>query len=448
MKQFLASNAKYKVLIEWISLKLSPYESIHKYVDKFWDLYLKAIVYKKIDFEEQKQQFCAGLLEDMNDRALTGIVIILSFSACVVEGAAAAKSYAALFVFGDSYVDTGNQDPSMAAPWRPPYGISWPGLPSGRFSDGRVFTDFYASFLNLTSPTPFRIINNILNSTREQANVLQSLERKGINFGFGGSGVGPTFGSDIPTISDQIKELKQLMREGVVSTEMLKASIVLLVVAGNDYGAFLQNHSDIELFTFVPKVVSLIGKSMEELYSLGFRTVAVTNMEPVGCLPNVTSLNNYTTCNETANIGLSSTHNTLLAITISSLQIGFWDAKIMLLDLHKAFNEALKEPRGDESKRQAPQDKQTEEEDEGKLENIWLDPTLPSPKSPSQSPRKSPSPRASPKAPPSPKPPPASLAPRAPSPPKQSQSPRESQQYEATLAQAPPQAPSPPSTTA
>ncbi|MCO5575690.1 hypothetical protein L7F22_029494 [Adiantum nelumboides] len=66
MKQFLASDAKDKVLTKWRSLKLSPYESIHKYVDKFWDLHLKATIYKKIDFEEKKQQFCAGLLEDMN----------------------------------------------------------------------------------------------------------------------------------------------------------------------------------------------------------------------------------------------------------------------------------------------------------------------------------------------------------------------------------------------
>ncbi|MCO5564390.1 hypothetical protein L7F22_018050 [Adiantum nelumboides] len=69
MKQFLAGDAKDKVLTKWRSLKLSPYESIHKYVDKFWDLHLKATGYKKIDFEEQKQQFCAGLPEDMNEYA-------------------------------------------------------------------------------------------------------------------------------------------------------------------------------------------------------------------------------------------------------------------------------------------------------------------------------------------------------------------------------------------
>ncbi|MCO5600350.1 hypothetical protein L7F22_054461 [Adiantum nelumboides] len=67
MKQFLSSDAKDKVLTEWRSLKLTPHESIQKYVDKFWDLHLKATVYRKIDFEEQKQQFCAGLPEDMNE---------------------------------------------------------------------------------------------------------------------------------------------------------------------------------------------------------------------------------------------------------------------------------------------------------------------------------------------------------------------------------------------
>ncbi|MCO5581240.1 hypothetical protein L7F22_035118 [Adiantum nelumboides] len=66
MDQLFASDAKDKVLTKWRSIKLTPYESIHKYVDKFWDLHLKATVYKTIDSEEQKQQFCAGLPKDMS----------------------------------------------------------------------------------------------------------------------------------------------------------------------------------------------------------------------------------------------------------------------------------------------------------------------------------------------------------------------------------------------
>ncbi|KAJ6752130.1 hypothetical protein OIU85_002547 [Salix viminalis] len=47
-----------------------------------------------------------------------------------------------LFVFGDSYVDTGNSRISLATSWKVPYGITFPGKPAGRFSDGRVLTDF------------------------------------------------------------------------------------------------------------------------------------------------------------------------------------------------------------------------------------------------------------------------------------------------------------------
>jgi len=52
-----------------------------------------------------------------------------------------------LFVFGDSYVDTGNNRKSLGSSWKDPYGITFPGKPTGRFSDGRVFTDFLGSLL-------------------------------------------------------------------------------------------------------------------------------------------------------------------------------------------------------------------------------------------------------------------------------------------------------------
>ncbi|CAN6438796.1 unnamed protein product [Victoria cruziana] len=52
-----------------------------------------------------------------------------------------------LFVFGDSSVDTGNTGKNSSGAWRPPYGITFPGKPSGRASDGRVLTDFVGNFL-------------------------------------------------------------------------------------------------------------------------------------------------------------------------------------------------------------------------------------------------------------------------------------------------------------
>ena len=52
MKQFLIDQAKDDVLIAWCGFKLEKGELIQKYIDKFWDLHLKAIVYKNIDFSK------------------------------------------------------------------------------------------------------------------------------------------------------------------------------------------------------------------------------------------------------------------------------------------------------------------------------------------------------------------------------------------------------------
>ncbi|MCO5566480.1 hypothetical protein L7F22_020157 [Adiantum nelumboides] len=65
MKQFLTEDAKDEVLTAWRELKLEKGESIQQYITNIWDLHLKAIVFKKIDFAEQRQQYCAGLTEDI-----------------------------------------------------------------------------------------------------------------------------------------------------------------------------------------------------------------------------------------------------------------------------------------------------------------------------------------------------------------------------------------------
>ena len=52
MKQFLTYQAKDDVLMACRGLKLEKGESMQKYTDKFWDLQLKATMYKKIDLSK------------------------------------------------------------------------------------------------------------------------------------------------------------------------------------------------------------------------------------------------------------------------------------------------------------------------------------------------------------------------------------------------------------
>ena len=73
----------------------------------------------------------------------------ISTSAGTVNGAKG--TFKKLFVFGDSYVDTGNRDPDNSTytaigpvnqAWRQPYGRKWPGKPAGHFSDGHLLAEF------------------------------------------------------------------------------------------------------------------------------------------------------------------------------------------------------------------------------------------------------------------------------------------------------------------
>ena len=67
MKSLLHGNAKDKVLTTWKSLKMMPHKNVDKYMEKFWNSYLKATVYQSISFAEQKQQFCANLSEEVSE---------------------------------------------------------------------------------------------------------------------------------------------------------------------------------------------------------------------------------------------------------------------------------------------------------------------------------------------------------------------------------------------
>ena len=48
----------------------------------------------------------------------------------------------AVYIFGDSFIDTGN-----AGPQGFPYGMTWPGYPAGRACDGRNEADFFGKLL-------------------------------------------------------------------------------------------------------------------------------------------------------------------------------------------------------------------------------------------------------------------------------------------------------------
>ncbi|KAJ0616292.1 putative carboxylesterase [Helianthus annuus] len=238
-----------------------------------------------------------------------------------------------LFVFGDSYVDTGNNPKSFASSWKPPYGLTFPGKPAGRYSDGRVFTDYLARFMGIRSPLPYKFRKYAPNKLRG-----------GLNFAFGGTGVFDT-GNSQPNLTTQIRFLQGLIKDRVYTKRDLKSSLALVAVSGNDYGTYTSTGgSEQGLPSFISKVVNQMAIDLKLIHDTGVRRVLVTTLQPIGCLPTVTVTSSYQQCNESQN-SAASFHNQLLQRAVTALNNNTKDSSFLILDMFSAFNTALKSKR-------------------------------------------------------------------------------------------------------
>ncbi|KAI7732519.1 hypothetical protein M8C21_012619 [Ambrosia artemisiifolia] len=235
-----------------------------------------------------------------------------------------------LFVFGDSYSDTGNNPKSLASSWKTPYGETFPGKPAGRYSDGRVLTDFVAKFMGIKSPLPYQW-------RKYGGNKLQN----GLNFAYGGTGVFDT-GNLQPNMSTQIGFLDGLIKEKVYTKWDLDSSLALVTVSGNDYGAYTSSGgSEQGLSSFISHVVNQIGINIKRIREMGVPRVLVTSLQPIGCLPRETIFSSYQQCNVSRNAA-SNFHNQLLQQVVTGLNNSTKDSSFLILDLFTTFNTVLK----------------------------------------------------------------------------------------------------------
>ncbi|KAJ4823411.1 hypothetical protein Tsubulata_032433 [Turnera subulata] len=236
-----------------------------------------------------------------------------------------------LFVFGDSYVDTGNWKKS-SAPWKEPYGITFPGKPSGRFSDGRVLTDYIASYLGTESPVPFTQWTPARNSSL----------KSGMNFAYGGTGVFDT-GNNAPNMNSQINFFQQMLEKAVLYTKQdLQPSIALVSSAGNDYPTYIEKTgNDQDLPAFTRTLIDQLSKNLKRIHDLGVQKIVVTSLPPLGCLPTLSSLYSYQNCSEKWNAA-SMFHNQMLDQEVQRLNSESTGKRAFdVLNLYSAFTSVL-----------------------------------------------------------------------------------------------------------
>ncbi|KAJ0263698.1 GDSL esterase/lipase [Hirschfeldia incana] len=243
-----------------------------------------------------------------------------------------------LFVFGDSYADTGNIRKSLADSWKMPYGVSFPGKPSGRFSDGRIATDFLARYLGIKSPIPYTL--------RKYAGKERLLY--GMNYAYGGTGVFKTFNNPLPNMTTQIDYFQKVLASGnIYSPSHVHSSLALVSNAGNDYGTFiLQKRPMTEFPGFIRKVVDQTEVNLRRIHKLGVKKIAISLLQPLGCLPSKTISTSFKHCNASDN-ALVRLHNTLLHRAVGKLNNETKPSTFVILDLYNAFLTVIKNKRAD-----------------------------------------------------------------------------------------------------
>ncbi|XP_057443335.1 GDSL esterase/lipase At5g33370-like [Lotus japonicus] len=198
----------------------------------------------------------------------------------------------AFFVFGDSLVDSGNNNylATTARADAPPYGIDYPThRPTGRFSNGFNIPDLISQKLGAESALPY------LSPSLTGDKLLV-----GANFASAGIGILNDTGIQFVNVIRMYRQLEyfqeyQRRLSGLIGASQAKRrvneALVLITCGGND---FVNNYylvpvsarsQQYPLPAYVKFLISEYKKVLQKLYNLGARRVLVTGTGPLGCVP-------------------------------------------------------------------------------------------------------------------------------------------------------------------
>ncbi|KAJ4707215.1 GDSL esterase/lipase [Melia azedarach] len=196
----------------------------------------------------------------------------------------------ALYVFGDSLFDSGNNNflPTIAKADYSPYGANFVKNSTGRFTNGRTVADFIAEFLGLPYSPPFLKLRDKLPLT-------------GLNYASGSCGILPDTGhhhgkclnieEQVGLFKETIKLLLKHFKSPQELSNYLWKSIFIISIGSNDY---LSNYQDSDTNKrnlpqdFAKLLVNKLSGQFERLYNLGARKIVMFEIGPIGCIPSIT----------------------------------------------------------------------------------------------------------------------------------------------------------------
>ncbi|KAG8377955.1 hypothetical protein BUALT_Bualt08G0087600 [Buddleja alternifolia] len=256
----------------------------------------------------------------------------------------------AVIVFGDSIVDTGNNNyiQTIVKVNYPPYGKDFKGgKPTGRFSDGKVPSDLIAEELGIKELLPA-----YFDPTLQDEDLLT-----GVNFASGGAGYDPLTSdlASVLSLSDQLEMFKDYITklEKIAGEErtskIISESLYIVVTGSNDitntyFGTPLRK-SRYDFSSYTDLLVSYGSSFVQDLYRLGARRIGVFGLPPLGCLPSQRTLKGGADrqCVDIYNQMVELFNNKLLA-EVNSINKQYLDARAVYIDIYNLPIDLINNP--------------------------------------------------------------------------------------------------------
>ncbi|XP_038685389.1 GDSL esterase/lipase At5g55050-like [Tripterygium wilfordii] len=263
-----------------------------------------------------------------------------------------AQMVPAMFVFGDSLVDVGNNNHlsvSIAKADFPFNGIDFPTKkPTGRFSNGKNAADFIAEKVGLPSSPPYL-------SLISKKNDLASSSLTGVSFASGGAGI--LNGTD-QALRQAIPLTKQvadyaMVREALVqkigssaARALVSKSLFVVVIGSNDLFDY-NGKSDLQgKYTpeqYLNQMASILKDRLKRLHANGARKFFSAGVGPIGCTPSQRVKNETQVCNEELNSWVVN-YNQVLKSMLEQLKQELQDINYSYFDTYTVLNNIVQNP--------------------------------------------------------------------------------------------------------
>lgn len=256
------------------------------------------------------------------------------------------------FIFGDSLVDNGNNNgiASLARANYLPYGIDFPGGPTGRFSNGLTTVDVITELLGFDDYIP------------PYANARGRDILGGVNYASAAAGIRDetgqqlgariSFGGQVNNYRNTVSQIVDILGDEDSAADYLSQCIYTVGLGSNDYlnNYFMPNtYPTSRRYTpeqYAAVLIQQYSGYIRTLYNYGARKVALIGIGQIGCSPNALAQNSPDgrTCVARINSANQMFNNRLRSL-VDTLNNNFRDARFTYINAYGIFQDMINRPR-------------------------------------------------------------------------------------------------------